>query len=1178
MSSADLPRMLKQAARLREAGRLRQAAVVYRRALHADPANPSVLYPLALVARDMGRTDAALPLLRRAAAAAPDDPAVHRSLGDLCHALGRSGEAVDAYRVALRHAPDDPQALARVGRAYTKLGRWREAAEAYDRAADLAGMLADPPAGPVMADADEDAPAAVHSDDPAADSSTAATDSAALTASSPAAVFSTVIVTPADLAAGPDAAERAAVAPVGVELTPIGGSAVSVAGESEAPAVPPDAVVVVGAGAVHRAAENAVPAAQAGLESIRLETLDAESFAGAFEIVTPAPGQSAVVPRDLPAPVPGPPPAEPAAVQFEAVPPEALPPEAGPIMLPPPATPPADVPGPPPVEGAPVEVVSTEREGPGVAAKLAASGPEATDVAGPWSAGVMDDAAGVATDYTGAPADGAAVAAPAGWDVPDEAPDGPHAPPAEPAAVAEPTGRPFVEAGVAPGVAPAAESRAVTPSPVEAPAAAPELVAPAAAAVPELVVAGPPLVATPSPEAVAEPAVPDAAPVEAAVVYFSAAHVPASPPDDLLSADVAPSQPLESVVPDAPAWSAFPPAVAAALAPAWAASSAGVALAERPEDDDAETDPDEDAHADDAHADEEEGGSDLSPEELLNPRLIRRKRRKKKAREKASTAVDLRRRGQQMLRARKLDEAVACFSRLVAMQPNSSKAHRDLGAALLRDDRLEEAVAEFRKALELRPRFADAYGSLGDAYHLQGKLDQAISCYRNVLRLKPTAARAHSNLLLTLNYSHKVDPKAVFQEHLRWARHHAAPLARHIRPHANDCDPGRRLKVGYVSPDFRRHSVNYFVEPVLARHDHDRLAVYCYSDAIRPDDVTERIAGYCDGWRDVRGMTDDEVARLVRDDGIDVLVDLSGHTGTNRLLVFARKPAPVQVTYLGYPNTTGLSTIDYRVTDAYADPPGMTEALNTETLGWMPETFLCYAPPPEAPPAGEPPALAAGRVTFGCFNILAKVTPDVMALWARVLAAVPGSRLVMKDRSGVFAYAARRQYVRDIFRYHGIPADRLDLCDKEPDYAKHLDAYRRVDVMLDPFPYNGTTTTCEALWMGLPVVTLAGATHVGRVGVSILSNVELTDLIAESPEEYVRKAVDLASDRDGLLFLRDTLRDRMQRSPLMDAKRFTRSLEEMYRQMWRRWCEITARERATGAREDDGPRVTLTDE
>jgi protein O-GlcNAc transferase len=519
----------------------------------------------------------------------------------------------------------------------------------------------------------------------------------------------------------------------------------------------------------------------------------------------------------------------------------------------------------------------------------------------------------------------------------------------------------------------------------------------------------------------------------------------------------------------------------------------------------------------------------------------------------ARQAVDLHKEGVAHLRQRRVDQAVAALQQLVEMHPASAKARRDLGAALLRADRLDEAQAELVKALELRPRFADAFASIGDVFHLQGKVDEAIACYRKALQLKPSASKVHSNLLLTLNYHRRLDAKTIYAEHVKWAAQHAAPLGAGVGEHDNDPDPDRPIRVGYVSPDFRRHSVNYFVEPLLTARDRAGFHVTCYSDVIRPDDETDRILTLCDRWRDARTLSDEALAKLVRDDGIDILVDLAGHTGTNRLGVFARKPAPVQVTYLGYPNTTGMRAVDYRLTDAAADPPGKTEAFHAEQLVRLPH-FLCYQPPADAPAVAPPPVAANGFVTFGCFNVLAKVTPEAMGLWAKTMAVLPNSRLVMKDRLGTLAYPARRRMVLDIFAYHRVAADRLDLLGKEPDFAAHLAAYAKVDVVLDPFPYNGTTTTCEALWMGVPVVTLAGTRHAARVGVSVLQAAGLGELVAATPEAYARTAVVLARDPQRLAQLRTGLRQKLSASPLLDAAGFTASLENAYRDMWQRWC------------------------
>lgn len=354
--------------------------------------------------------------------------------------------------------------------------------------------------------------------------------------------------------------------------------------------------------------------------------------------------------------------------------------------------------------------------------------------------------------------------------------------------------------------------------------------------------------------------------------------------------------------------------------------------------------------------------------------------------------------------------------------------------------------------------------------------------------------------------------------------------------------------MGYVSPDFHAHSVAYFIEPVLARHDPAAVETYCYAEVAQPDAFTEHMKTLAAHWRGTFGRSDDEVADMIRNDAIDILIDLAGHTAHNRLAVFARRPAPVQVTYLGYPNTAGLPQMDYRLTDAAADPPGQ-EVYYTESLVRLPQGFLCYAPPHESPAVGPLPAATGGCITFGSFNALPKMNNEVIALWARVLQSVPGARLILKNKSLQDAKTCER------YRQHFHPPERIELLGWLDDPADHLSIYHRVDIALDTFPYNGTTTTCEALWMGVPVITLAGERHAGRVGLSLLTQLGLTELIAKTPDEYVRLAVALAGNRERLAALRAGLRERMRRSPLCDAQSFTRDLEAAYREMWHKWCE-----------------------
>ena len=369
-----------------------------------------------------------------------------------------------------------------------------------------------------------------------------------------------------------------------------------------------------------------------------------------------------------------------------------------------------------------------------------------------------------------------------------------------------------------------------------------------------------------------------------------------------------------------------------------------------------------------------------------------------------------------------------------------------------------------------------------------------------------------------------------------------------IQPHPNDRSPDRRLRVGYVSPNFGNHPVGRFLLPLLESHDRTSFETFCYASVDIPDAMTDRCRTHADVWRDVHQLSDEQLANTIRQDQIDILVDLTMHMGNNRLLVFARKPAPVQVTYLAYCGTTGLSTMDYRLTDPYLDPPGEVEGFYSEQSVRLPETYWCYRPAIETPPVHALPALTVGRVSFGSLNNFCKVTPPVLATWSRLLQAVPGARLLLHARTG-----SHRDRVRRFLTEQGVLAERVVFIDFQP-MTEYFDVYEQVDVALDPFPYGGGTTTCDALWMGVPVVSLAGPRAVGRGGLSILSNLGLSDWVAHDAEQYVQIAVGLVSDLLRLSNIRATLRQRMQSSVLMDAPRFARNIEAAYREMWRRWC------------------------
>jgi len=503
----------------------------------------------------------------------------------------------------------------------------------------------------------------------------------------------------------------------------------------------------------------------------------------------------------------------------------------------------------------------------------------------------------------------------------------------------------------------------------------------------------------------------------------------------------------------------------------------------------------------------------------------------------------------------KLNEALAALNQAAQIAPGDAQAYLNASRMLNEQGRRDEAIQHARRALELDPNLPGAHGNLAVALHLEGRVADALEHHRREVELNPRSSISHSNLLYSLNYNSAFTPQEIFDEHRAWAARHADPLTAASPPHPNDRSPGRRLRIGYVSPHFFGHAVNFFLDPILASHHHGEFEVFCYSDVLIEDETTGRLRGYADHWRSVRGQGHEEVSRLVREDQIDILVDLTGHIGENRMLVFARKPAPIQVTYLGYQNTTGMQAMDYRLSDAYADPPGETERWHTEQLVRLPQTFFCYQPSHDAPPVGQPPVLLRGAVTFGSFNNLAKVTPEVLATWAEILRLVPGSRLVLL---GDMNESVERQ-LRETFTGHGIGADRLDLVRRlaRPQY---LELIASVDVALDPFPFNGHTTTCDCLWQGVPVVTLSGNTYVSRFGGSGLATLGLHELIAHSKEEYQQIALGLACDLERLKELRATMRETMRRSPLMDYAAFTQNLEAEYRRMWQAWCASQATE------------------
>jgi len=499
-------------------------------------------------------------------------------------------------------------------------------------------------------------------------------------------------------------------------------------------------------------------------------------------------------------------------------------------------------------------------------------------------------------------------------------------------------------------------------------------------------------------------------------------------------------------------------------------------------------------------------------------------------------------------RTGRLDVAVELIRRAIAIWPTGASYHCNLGNALRSTGQIEQARESYRQAILLAPDFAEAHCNLGNVLKDMGRFDEAIAAFRQAIRLEPGLAGAHSNLILTLHYHPGYDAKMIQEELRLWNQQHAEPLEKFIRPHSNSRDPDRRLRIGYVSPGFGDHPLGWFLLPLLANHDHQCVEVFAYARVPVPDTMTKRLRAHTDAWRDVVGLSDAQAADLIRQDRIDVLVDLALHTGDNCLPVFAHKPAPVQVTYLAYAGSSGLTTMDYRMSDPYLDPPGEDESFYSERTIRLPQTFWCYQPPVDLP-LQPPPALENGFITLGCLNNFCKVNEPLLSLWARVLESAPHSRLLLHAYEG-----SHRQRVLDHLQRESIDPQRVSFVAKAP-LAAYFERYHSIDIALDTLPYGGGTTTCDALWMGVPVVSLAGKMAVGRAGSSILSNVGVPELIARTPQQYVQIATDLAKDLPRLAELRRTLRGRMEASPLMDAPRFARNIETAYRQMWRNWCE-----------------------
>ena len=494
---------------------------------------------------------------------------------------------------------------------------------------------------------------------------------------------------------------------------------------------------------------------------------------------------------------------------------------------------------------------------------------------------------------------------------------------------------------------------------------------------------------------------------------------------------------------------------------------------------------------------------------------------------------------------RKGGDAIMAFHAAVKMDPSNVSYLNNLGAAALELGLNSEALECFEQAVEKNPKLPTARNNIGNLLKDRARGMDALPQYRKSMELNPDDRDAPSNYLLCHMYIPDIDPKLVFEEHKKWGISTAKkfPPAFKFKPR----EAGAKIRVGFLSADLCHHPVAHFIEPIFRGYDRERFEFVAYGDQRKSDEFSARFAKQVDLWRETSSYDDRALAKLIHEDRVDILFELAGHTAYNRLGVFALKPAPVQVSYLGYPGTTGLPTIDFRITDAFADPQGTTEYLHTEKLIRVPECAWCFEPDASGPEVEPLPALKNGFVTFGCFNNMAKLNPALFETWAEILLCVPGSHLRLKART--LTDDGVRKELKSYFTDRGIEEDRLDFFGHTKKIADHLNHYHSVDIALDSFPYHGTTTTCEAMWMGCPVVTLAGKTHVSRVGVSLLSAVGLQEFITNTREAYIEKAVALAAQTDRLQELRSGMRDRLRNSVLMDEKRFVQGFDTALMEM-----------------------------
>lgn len=497
------------------------------------------------------------------------------------------------------------------------------------------------------------------------------------------------------------------------------------------------------------------------------------------------------------------------------------------------------------------------------------------------------------------------------------------------------------------------------------------------------------------------------------------------------------------------------------------------------------------------------------------------------------------------------ERALEQFMIVYNAKPSFFANLNNMGACYYNLNKFDVALSYYQKALKIEPTADLIIMMLGTCLFRLGQLDESIKYYRRALEVTPDLLETHSSMLMCMMYSESISPEELAEE----SKKYGEKVRRFLKEKPvfnNKKNKDRKLRVGYVSQDYRDHPVPYFLDPLLKNHDREKFEVYAYSSTQYFNPVMEVMKTHVDVWRDIFGLSDDKACDLIREDKIDILIDVAGHTGNNNLKIFARKPAPIQVTWLGYPATTGMDTIDYKITDPYVEPIGMCEYLNTEKLWRLPNIFCCYQSHENSPDViDHPPFEDNGYITFGCFNNFIKVRDPVMAAWGKMLKQVSNSRLILEINSA--ENHSYFQLIKERLERQGCPLDQITIMPRKR--SNQFVLYNKIDISLDPFPTVGGTTSMDALWMGVPLITLAGAQFAARMGVTILKNAGLPELIAKDVDEYISLAVNLATDKERLKAIRHNLRDRFAASPAMDQKSFARDMDEAYRGMWLKYCE-----------------------